>query len=89
MFNEKDALFINNKLGIKFDKFSLDDFVTGLNIELEHGKIDPNTNVTNNNLEMTAKIALAHLNEYPDYYNKEYGLPALEEKLKSKLNRYF
>jgi len=89
MFNEKDALFIANKLGIKFDKFSLDDFVTGLNIELEHGKIDPNTNVTNNNLEMTAKIALAHLNEYPDYYNKEYGLPALEEKLKSKLNRYF
>ena len=89
MFNEKDALFRANKLGIKFDKFSLDDFVTGLNIELEHGKIDPNTNVTNNNLEMTAKIALAHLNEYPDYYNKEYGLPALEEKLKSKLNRYF
>lgn len=82
MFNFNDALYIANKLGVKFDKFSIEDFLTGLNIELEHGKRDPLTNVTNNNLELTAKIALAHLNEYSDYYNKNYGLPALENALK-------
>ncbi len=71
-------------LNLKFDKYSFEDFYTGLNIEMEHGLIDPNTNVTNNNLIQTAKIALAHLNEYSDYYNKDYGLPAFEEFLKNK-----
>lgn len=82
MFKLKDILEIANKLNIDFSKFSLSDFITGINIELEHGLIDSNTNVTNNNLLKTAKIALAHLNEFPNYYNKEYGLPAFEQKLK-------
>lgn len=82
MFNYNDALYIANKLGIKFDKFSIEDFLTGLNIELEHGTINPATNVTNDSLELTAKIALAHLNEFSDYYNKNYGLPAMENALK-------
>ena len=88
MFDESDALRIANKLNIKFDKFSLYDFLTGLNIELEHGKINKDTNVTNDDLELTAKIALAHLNEFSDYYNPVYGLPAFEEMLKNK-NRYY
>lgn len=87
MFNLYDAINIANTLNIKFDKFNVKDFLTGINIELEHGTINPNTNITNNNLEMTAKIALAHLNEYPNYYNKDYGLPALEKKLKENLNK--
>ena len=62
MFNFNDVLYISKKLRIKFDKFSMEDFLTGLNIELEHGKINPKANVTNDDLEMTAKIALAHLN---------------------------
>lgn len=81
MFTIKDAVDIANKLGIIFDKFSVKDFLIGLNIELEHGKINPITNVTDDNLELTAKIALAHLNEYPDYYNNDYGLPAMERNL--------
>jgi len=90
MFNEIDALKIANKLNIRFDKFPLSDFVIGLNIELEHGKIDPLSNVTNDDLEITAKIALAHLNEYPDYYNPIYGLPAFENMLKNnQINRFF
>ena len=84
MFNLNDAVKISNKLNLKFDKFSIQDFLTGLNIELEHGKRFPNTNVTNDDLETTAKIALAHLNEYPNYYNKEYGLPNFEKILKEK-----
>ena len=86
MFKIKDILDIANELNIDFTKFSLTDFITGLKVELEHGIIDPETNVTNNNLLLTAKIALAHLNEFPDYYNKEYGLPAFEENLKQ-INR--
>lgn len=82
MFNIYDALYIANKLNIKFDKFSIKDFLTGLNIELEHGKINPNTNVTNDDLELTAKIALAHLNEFSNYYNENFGLPNFEKKLK-------
>ena len=81
MFNYNDAIYIANKLGIKFDKFTIEDFIIGLNIELEHGKKNPLTNVTNDNLELTAKIALAHLNEYPNYYNNDYGLPAMEKNL--------
>ena len=91
MYKENDAIKIANKLKIKFDEFSIEDFVTGLNIELEHGKADLNTNVTDDDLEKTAKIALAHLNEFPNYYNKEYGLPAFENMLKNKtniINRY-
>lgn len=90
MFNEKDALKIADKLGIRFDKFPLTDFVTGLNIELEHGKVNPLTNVTDDDLEKTAKIALAHLNEFPNYYNPIYGLPIFEKMLSENLtNRYY
>lgn len=85
MFNLSDALYAASILDIKFDKFSVEDFLEGINIELEHGYINPNTNVTNDNLILTSKIALAHLNELPNYYNKEYGLKIYEEFLKSKL----
>lgn len=82
MYTKEEILDAASKLGVIFDKFSFGDLVTGVNIELEHGTISPKTNVTNDNLIMTMKIALAHLNEFPDYYNKDYGLPALEEYLK-------
>ena len=85
MFNLKDAVAISNKLNIKFDKFSIKDLLNGINTELEHGTINPDTNITNDDLEMTTKIALAHLNEYPNYYNEEYGLKKLEKTLKEKL----
>lgn len=87
MFNKKDAVYAASILGITFEKYSLDEFLDGLNIELEHGIINPKTNVTNDNLIMTAKIALAHLNEFPNYYNKEYGLSSFEKFLKSKLKQ--
>ena len=82
MFKVKDILNVAKELNVDFSEFSLSDFITGINIELEHGLIDPQTNVTNNDLLKTAKIALAHLNEFPNYYNNEYGLPAFEKKLK-------
>lgn len=82
----KDLTYASKILGISFDKFTKEEFLDGMNIELEHGSVNPNTNVTNDDLIKTAKIALAHLNEFPNYYNKDYGLKVFEEFLKSKLN---
>jgi len=85
LITNEQVLHVAKLLDITFNKFSFDDFKTGLNIELEHGNINPNTNVTNDNLFLTGKIALAHLNEFPNYYNKDYGLPMFEKFLKQKL----
>lgn len=84
MLSLNDAVNLINTLNIKLDKFSIKDFIIGYQIELEHGSINSNTNVTNDDPILTAKIALAHLNEYPDYYNEDYGLPALERYLENK-----
>ena len=86
MFRLQDALYAASILGVKFNKYTPEEFLDGINIELEHGTVNPKTNVTNDNLITTAKIALAHLNEFPNYYNKEYGLRQFEKFLQSKLN---
>ena len=85
MFTLRDAVYVANELGITFDHFSIQDLITGLNIELEHGYQNPITNITNNDLLFTAKIVLAHLMEFPNYYNDEYGLPAMEREVKKHL----
>ena len=84
MFSIKDAFDVAEILDIKFDKFSPEDLLRGLNIELEHGLINKSTNVTDDDLLLTAKIALAHLKEFPNYYNKDYGLKMFEKYLKYK-----
>ena len=85
MYNINDAIYASKILNIPFDKYTIEEFLEGINIEAEHGSINPSTNVTNDDLLTTSKIALAHLNEYPNYYNKEYGLKVFEEFLKTKL----
>ena len=66
-FTTEEAKEIGEQLGIKWDKFDVEEFRKGLNIELEHGTVDPNTNVTNDDPLTTGKITLAHLNEIKDY----------------------
>jgi hypothetical protein len=66
--SEKEAKEIGERLGIKWDKFDVTQFRKGMEVELEHGLQDPATNVTDDDLLLTGKIALAHLNEFPDYY---------------------
>jgi len=73
----EEAKRIGEKLGIRWDKFDLDQFKRGMDVELEHGLQDPATNVTNDDLVTTGKIALAHLNEFPDYYDR---LEQMEEE---------
>ena len=89
MFEIKDVLWFVNEMGIKLDKFSIKDLLVGINIELEHGRVSSLTNVTNDDLIITGKIALAHLLEYPNYYNEEYGLPAMERELKKRLEERY
>ena len=85
MFDLSDVYYVATLLNIRFDKFSPEELLEGMNIELEHGLISPKTNVTDDDLVMTAKIALAHLNEFPNYYNEEYGLKVFEKFLQTKL----
>ncbi|MFA4819303.1 MAG: DUF5661 family protein [Patescibacteria group bacterium] len=70
IFTLDQAKLIGGQLGIGWDKFDLEQFRAGLDVELEHGTVSPATNVTNDDQLLTAKIALAHLNEFPDYYTR-------------------
>jgi len=76
-FMEKEAKETGERLGIGWDKFDVDQFRRGLDVELEHGLRDPSTNVSNDDPLITGKIALAHLNEFPDYYDR---LERMEEE---------
>lgn len=67
-FTTEEAKKIGDSIGIDWNKYDLEQFRLGLAVELEHGLNDPETNVTNDNLQTTGKIAWAHIKEIPDYY---------------------
>jgi len=83
-FTLDEARTIAQKIGLDFTKvkFSLEEFAEGLAIELEHGSNDPQTNVTNDDPLLTGKIAWAHLNEIPDYYDR---LEQMEKEAEGKI----
>jgi uncharacterized protein DUF5661 len=66
----EEARNVGSTLAIDWSKVDLEQFRRGLEVELEHGVRDPETDVTNDDLTLTGKIALAHLREYPDYYTR-------------------
>ena len=70
---------IARELGVA-DEVDLEQLKIGMEVELEHGRRDPVTNVTNDDPVLTAKIALAHLRELPDYYVR---LTAMEREAES------
>ncbi len=78
-FTIEDARRIGEALGIDWSKFDTEQFRMGLNVELEHGSRDLTTDVTSDDETITGKIALAHLNEFPDYYTR---LQKIESKAK-------
>jgi len=69
-FTSEEAKIIGEKLGLNWENFNLDQFRRGMNVELEHGMRDSKTNVSNDDPITTGKIALAHLSEFPDYYDR-------------------
>ena len=79
VFTADEAKQIGEKLGIDWSKYDVEQFRMGMDVELEHGTVDANTNVTNDDPLLTGKIALAHLNEFADYYTR---LERLEEQTK-------
>jgi len=78
-FSTEEAKQIGEVLGIDWSEFDVEQFRMGMDVELEHGTRSPQTNITNDDPVMTGKIALAHLNEFPDYYTR---LDRLEEEAK-------
>jgi len=78
----KEASEQMKKLGVNTKVIPVEEFKKGMEVELEHGKIMAVTNVTKNNLNKTAKIALAHIIEMPDYYKRL-------EKMEKQGNKYW
>ena len=82
-FSEDEAREIGVLVGIDWDRapFDVDEFRRGLDVELEHGLHDPSTNVSDDDPVVTGKIALAHLNEFADYYTR---LERMEEEARQR-----
>jgi hypothetical protein len=80
-FTAEEARRFGEEIGIDWasSPFDVDQFRVGMNVELEHGLHDLLTNVSDDDPHVTAKIALAHLNEFPDYYTR---LERMEEEAK-------
>ena len=80
-FTIDDARRIGEQIGIDWSSsaWDVEEFRAGMDVELEHGSRDPATNVTSDDEVTTGKIALAHLNEFPDYYTR---LDRMEEEAK-------
>jgi hypothetical protein len=78
-FTNDEARQAGSDIGIDWSSapFDVEEFTIGMNVELEHGVRDPATDVTGSDPVLTAKIALAHLNEFPDYYTR---LAKMEEE---------
>ena len=79
-FTIEEAKKIGESLGIDWSRFNVEQFRMGMDVELEHGSIDSKTNVTDSDPVMTGKIALAHLNEFSDYYTRLEKMEKEEEK---------
>jgi hypothetical protein len=80
-YTAEEARRIGEQIGIDWSSsaFDVEQFRAGLDVELEHGTHDSATNVTGDDPITTGKIALAHLNEFPDYYTR---LEAMERQAK-------
>lgn len=70
VFTAEQAKSYGEQLGVDWAHFDVEQFRMGMVVELEHGARDILTNVTNDEPLITAKIALAHLKEFPDYYTR-------------------
>ncbi|MDT8305384.1 MAG: DUF5661 family protein [Anaerolineae bacterium] len=79
-FSAEEAKKIGEQLGIDWSQFDVEQFRMGMDVELEHGLHDPTTDVTGNDPLLTGKIALAHLNEFPDYYTRLEAMEAEAER---------
>jgi len=66
----EEAQRIGDEIGVDWNRFELEQFRLGMDVEFEHGSHDPQTDVTHDDPIVTGKIALAHMKEFPDYYER-------------------
>lgn len=78
--SSRRARRIGAELGIDWTRIEPEEFRRGMEVELEHGRRDSATDITGDDLLLTGKIALAHLNEFPDYYIR---LARMEEEARA------
>jgi hypothetical protein len=86
-FGLDEAKDIGEALGLRWDRFDVAQFAMGLNVELEHGQRTPATDVTHDEPLLTGKIALAHLNKFPDYYTRLARMESEAERDKNRQRR--
>jgi len=72
-----EARRVGDEIGVDWSRFDLEQFRRGMDVEYEHGSHDPQTDVTGDDPIVTGKIALAHMKEFPDYYER---LERMEEE---------
>ena len=68
--NTEEARRVGDEIGVDWDRFDLEQFRAGMDVEYEHGSHDQQTDVTGDDPIVTGKIALAHMKEFPDYYER-------------------
>jgi uncharacterized protein DUF5661 len=66
----EEARRVGDEIGVDWSRFELEQFRKGMDVEFEHGSHDPQTDVTHDDPIVTGKIALAHMKEFPDYYER-------------------
>ena len=66
----EEARRVGDQIGVDWERFDLEQFRAGMDVEYEHGQVDPQTDVTGDDPVTTGKIALAHMKEFPDYYER-------------------
>src|SRR5258708_30858618 len=66
----EEAKRVGDEIGVDWDQFDLAQFRAGMEVEFEHGSHDPQTDVTGDDPILTGKIALAHMKEFADYYER-------------------
>ena len=81
-FTAEEARAYGEEIGIDWSTspFDVEEFRAGMHVELEHGLHDDQTNVTGDDPTVTARIAWAHLKEFPDYYTR---LERMEEEARA------
>jgi Protein of unknown function (DUF5661) len=66
----EEAKRVGDAICVDWESFDLEQFRAGMDVESEHGSHDPQTDVTGDDPIVTGKIALAHMKEFPDYYER-------------------
>jgi hypothetical protein len=66
----EEAQRVGDEIGVDWSRFDLEQFRSGMDVEFEHGSRDPQTDVTGDDPIVTGKIALAHMKEFADYYQR-------------------